>query len=1290
MVAFTGNQLGIEINTSTSSANSLRSTALFRDQAWYHIVVVWDSDNTVATNRIRAWVNGERITSWGTSNFPGSAGVNSLTNSTVLNTLGAKANVSQYFDGYLAESVLIDGLALEPTSFGEYDSTGTFWTPLSSATIKGLTFGTNGFYLDNTTNAQTDASGEGNNFTNNNTVTTSTHTPSNIELLVSPIAQAGTANLPVTSNGNRTVTAASTTQVRVATNLPFPASGKWLAGVSQTEINVTGTSFGVWTDRSVSTAMPGGGTGFGGFHQTSGMYMYNTAQSAILPSPLTITTSDSFWIAVDVDAGKIFYGHYDESADTITWYAADGGTDGNPATGANPTQASLTLAGTTYAFAMQNNKAFTLIKEADIPYAIPTGYKFLNSTTLAEETTRTHSNLEEYFDTTLYEGNGAQQRVGKFLPFTNAFTVGNSGLFKLVSTSQNTSNARLTRTQDAGASVKKFSFSFWFKRGLINNTNQYIYNDEVNLYSGIVINSSNQIEIFCFTGASTLYKAATTRTITDTSQWNHVVINIDTSQSTASDRQQIYFNGVDQPLTISNQISQNNTSFTIGTAVPIAIGSFIASSGPRLPFDGYLAEFVYINNVNLAASNFGQVDTSTGRWIPKSLSGLSFDATGFYLNFATLGDDVSGNDNDFTNANVVQVGDSPTVNANNWNSAESGFSGGTFTNGNRTVQTGSSQYAPAQAGLPISSGKWYTEVVPTATSNAASFQIGITKGLTTANTQQLGSLANDVGYSGQAGNLFYNGESGSGGQSYGATYAVNDVIGMAIDFDANTITFYKNGASQGVITLPDTSTASTPYFIACNHYDNSSNGTFLLRSLSSDWTGSAPTGHLAIIQDNMPEGESYITALSWIKNRDATNYHMLEDRVRGAGSALFPNDAIAESTQPDFIHRFLAGGVQIGTDSYYSTVNNSYVAWQWYMEATGSGSALTSGSINTTALVDTNLGVSVGTYSGSGSAGTIETGLTNTQFIIVKRRDSGANWASWHVGLTDDNNVYLDVNNAQQADGLYDTSSNTSTLIAFAGGGGTQSAGGAVSAGNTVNGPQPTAGSALQGGNGGAEEAANHTAPAFNGGGTGGSEPGGYQAGGGGGGGYYGGGGGQAGNSGTVGYGGGGGSSYHNATHISSATNTSGTSSGPGYTGTNYPSGVGTAAGTTVGGHGAVWISYAITAPTGADVVLQSTDTTAEDVPTTGDLVLMIENATGTATINTDIKGYISRDSGANWTQGTLVDEGSWGTNKKILAFHNLDISGQPSGTAMCYKLETHNQGAGKITRMHATSFAWA
>ena len=110
----------------------------------------------------------------------------------------------------------------------------------------------------------------------------------------------------------------------------------------------------------------------------------------------------------------------------------------------------------------------------------------------------------------------------------------------------------------------------------------------------------------------------------------------------------------------------------------------------------------------------------------------------------------------------------------------------------------------------------------------------------------------------------------------------------------------------------------------------------------------------------------------------------------------------------------------------------------------------------------------------------------------------------------------------------------------------------------------------------------------------------------------------------------------------------------------------------------------------GGDLTLQSTDVTAESEPDYGEIVMLTENAYGTATLNTDIKGYVSRDSGSNFTQGTLVDEGSWGTNKKILAFHDLDISGQPSGTSMCYKITTHNQSAGsKETRIYATSIGW-
>ena len=130
------------------------------------------------------------------------------------------------------------------------------------------------------------------------------------------------------------------------------------------------------------------------------------------------------------------------------------------------------------------------------------------------------------------------------------------------------------------------------------------------------------------------------------------------------------------------------------------------------------------------------------------------------------------------------------------------------------------------------------------------------------------------------------------------------------------------------------------------------------------------------------------------------------------------------------------------------------------------------------------------------------------------------------------------------------------------------------------------------------------------------------------------------------------------------------------------------------GGDGVVILRRATNVSTttdGGDLTLVSVTTAATSNPTKGDLVTLIENANGTATVNTDIKGYISRDGGSNWTQGTLVDEGSWGTNKKILAFHNVDISGQPAAANMRYKITTHNQANGsKVTKIHATSLAWA
>ena len=150
----------------------------------------------------------------------------------------------------------------------------------------------------------------------------------------------------------------------------------------------------------------------------------------------------------------------------------------------------------------------------------------------------------------------------------------------------------------------------------------------------------------------------------------------------------------------------------------------------------------------------------------------------------------------------------------------------------------------------------------------------------------------------------------------------------------------------------------------------------------------------------------------------------------------------------------------------------------------------------------------------------------------------------------------------------------------------------------------------------------------------------------------------------TVGYtntgGGGGGASHHGA-----------------YTGGETGS---------AGGSGIVLIRHRT--ETGNDMTLVSNATTAESTPTTGDIVMTVSAGSGSFSENVDVKAYISRD-GTTYTQATLSSEGTTGGHT-ILTAHNVDISSQPSGTSMRYKITTHNQSASKETRIQAVSLGWS
>jgi hypothetical protein len=154
------------------TALGFTTTALFRDlSAWYHIVLAVDNTQSVTTDRGKLYVNGEQITTFSSYTWT-AQNTDTPANATQLHTIGTYNAASSFFDGYLADIHFIDGQALDPTSFGEFDATTGVWNPKA---YTGSSYGTNGFRLplsDNSAATATtlgeDSSGNGNNFTPNN------------------------------------------------------------------------------------------------------------------------------------------------------------------------------------------------------------------------------------------------------------------------------------------------------------------------------------------------------------------------------------------------------------------------------------------------------------------------------------------------------------------------------------------------------------------------------------------------------------------------------------------------------------------------------------------------------------------------------------------------------------------------------------------------------------------------------------------------------------------------------------------------------------------------------------------------------------------------------------------------------------------------------------------------------------------------------------------------------------------------------------------------------------------
>jgi hypothetical protein len=261
------------------------------------------------------------------------------------------------------------------------------------------------------------------------------------------------------------------------------------------------------------------------------------------------------------------------------------------------------------------------------------------------------------------------------------------------------------------------------------------------------------------------------------------------------------------------------------------------AGGSRTPtFNGEMSHINYVAGVGHPASVFGEFDTTSGIWKIKTSPSVTYGTNGFNLKMedrTNLDLDSSPNAYTFTTAGTLTATyDNPSNNFATLNAVDNYYPASTFSNGNNTIVTVASKYAPNLSTLGISAGKWYWEVKPT--TGSTDYVIGVSSTQTTSDTLELGNYPNDYGYAGASGIV----RSNDANTAYGDTYTTNDIIGVALDLDNNKLYFSKNGTFQdsGVPTSGATGTgaisitapASTVIgsYFAAQTYWTSSTGTF--------------------------------------------------------------------------------------------------------------------------------------------------------------------------------------------------------------------------------------------------------------------------------------------------------------------------------------------------------------------------------------------------------------------------------------------------------------------------------
>jgi len=380
----------------------------------------------------------------------------------------------------------------------------------------------------------------------------------------------------------------------------------------------------------------------------------------------------------------------------------------------------------------------------------------------------------------------------------------------------------LNRVIASGGNRKTWTISAWVKRTEISDASHggghTIFAVNVSGNEGCLLRFNTgttaatldtlQIDI----GAgSTLSRSHTSQVFRDTSAWYHIVLAVDTTQSTDTDRFKLYVNGE----LVTSYYSRNNPAQDFDTSNNQAansctqhIGAYTSGGTAYGKFCGYIAEVNHVDGTALAPTAFGEVDDDTGIWIPIKAS-PTYGTNGFFLDFedgANMGDDESGNGLDFTEVNITaadQAVDTPTNNfaiisdamRNNQDTLYSTLTEG----GTKFRAINFDTWVAVPSSIGVTKGKWYAEFKVIGARPNSAWGIISLEQINDYTLSYLGEPNKNwsIGYYQANGNLFQVQNSGSSTVTgWGAAVSQNQVVSVALDMDNHKLYMAVNNTYQ--------------------------------------------------------------------------------------------------------------------------------------------------------------------------------------------------------------------------------------------------------------------------------------------------------------------------------------------------------------------------------------------------------------------------------------------------------------------------------------------------------------